>query len=235
MGPHQSIENKALLATPEDESSIRGLADEVFSFPRSFPRMPPPLADMVKERLVRAEISYERGEKPGIHEQAVVRAINNLSAVLGGPPHSTTTLSQVRVLRMWLALSEPRFMGTGITRQNVSPGESINPVIGPLQAVHPIASLIDQKFINPDFQVSQQEWEETSRRQVIEKIQTAQARLAELRAGPPGRPIARLKGSSYSSEKRRELEGSLSHSLSSLTLSDGLNLVNHTMAILGID
>ena len=56
MNPYKAIENKASLATPDDPASIRALADEIFNFPRSFPRMPSQMEDMVKDRLVQAEI-----------------------------------------------------------------------------------------------------------------------------------------------------------------------------------
>jgi hypothetical protein len=235
VNPYQSIENKYSLANPEDQNSIRALADEIFNFPRSFPRMPSQMEGMVKDRLVRAEILYREGKRTGIQDNDFVRTLNDLADVLEVPPHTRTTLSQVRVLRMWLALSEPRFMGTGIARQDIAPGESINSVMGPLQAAHLMATLIDQKFMNPDFQVSPEEWEATSHQEFMKKLQTEQARGAEVRANP-GHPIAALRSrGSYSSEKRRALEESLFRSISSLTVKDGLDLVNHTLSTLGID
>jgi hypothetical protein len=236
VGPDQSIENKASLATPEDPDSIRALADEVFNFPRSFPRMSSLMEGMVKDRLVQAETLYRQAKMPGIHEQALVKTFNDLSERLGGPPHLRTTLSQVRIVRMGLALSEPKFMGPGIARENAAIGESISPIMGPFQAAHLMATLIDQKFLNPDFQVSPQEWEETSLPKVTEEIQATQTLLAEMRANPPGRPVFILKGrGSYSSEKRRELEEWRFSRISSFTAKDGLDLINHALATLGID
>lgn len=229
----RSIENKASLATADDPNSIRGLVDEVFNLPRAFPRMPASIEGTVKDRLAQSEISYRQGRKPGVQEKDVVDALNNLSEKLGGPPHSKTTLSQVRVLRMWLALSEPKFMGTGLARQDGAIGESISPTMGPLQAAHLIATLIDQKFMNPDFQVTPQEWEGGSLQKVTEKIQAAQARVAAARA--TGQPTAEVTSRIYSTEKRRELEQSLYPNISALSTADSLNLIQQTLAKLHID
>lgn len=229
----RTIENKASLATADDPNSIRALVDEVFNLPRAFPRMPASVEGMVKDRLVLAEISYRQGTKPGVREQDVVDALNNLAEKLGGPPHSKTAPSQLRVLRMWLALSEPKFMGTGLARQDGAIGESISSTMGPVQAAHLIATLIDQKFMNPDFQVTPQEWEGGSLQKVTEKIQAAQARVAAVQK--TGQPTATLRASSFSTEKRRDLEQSLYPSISSLSTTDGLNLVQQTLAKLRID
>src|SRR6266702_2827283 len=53
---HQRIEEKALLAKPEDPDSIRALATDVLDYQMRFPRMPAALESTVKERLVRAEM-----------------------------------------------------------------------------------------------------------------------------------------------------------------------------------
>jgi hypothetical protein len=236
MGPYESIENKASLATAEDPTSIRALADEVLSFPHSFPRMPGAMETVVKERLVNAELMYRRGDRQGIQEDRIVQTFNNLSARLGGPPHSFTTPSQIRVLRMWLALAEPKFMATGMTREGATPGESINPNMGPLQAAHLISVLIDQKFTNPDFQVSPQEWDQVSRQKVTDEIFASQVRLAEIRANPAApRRTTTLMAKPYSPDRRRELEQSLVRSISALSVEDGLGLANHVFTALGID
>jgi hypothetical protein len=235
VNPYESIEKKASVATPEDPNSIQSLADEIFNFPRFFPRMPDQLESMVKARLVNAEILYRQGKKTGIHEETLVKTLNDLSDRLGGPSHLRTTLSQMRILRMGLALSEPRFMGSGVARQDTAIGTPISPIMGPLQATHLVVTLINQKFSNPDFQVSPQEWEEVSRQRVSEEILAAQARLTEVQANPPGRRVGTLKSRSYSSEKRRELDELLSRNISSLTEKDGIGLINHALATLGID
>ncbi len=103
----RTIENKAALVNPDDPDSVRALVDEVFNLRLSFPRVPAPIESVVKERLVRAEILYRKGEKPGLQEEDVVNTLNSVVDGLGGPPYLKTTLSQVRVLRMRLSLGQP--------------------------------------------------------------------------------------------------------------------------------
>lgn len=232
--PHASVEGKAALAKPDDPNSVRALADELFNFPRSFPRMPGEMEDMAKNRLVQAEILYQQGKKPGIEERDIVSTLNDLADKLGGPAHSKTTLSQVRLIRMSLALSEPKFMGSGLTHSGIALGESVSSAMSPLQAAHLISTVIDQKFLNPDFQVSPEEWEDTGRLKVERKLQEHQASEEQARTHP-GVPTGTAILSSHSTDRRRELEDSLTRSISSLSLADSLNLINQAFAKLRID
>lgn len=174
VGPHQSIESKAALSNSSDPKSVRALIDEVFNFPRTFPHLPSQLENAVKDRLVKSEMLYQQGRKPGVEEGDIVEAINNLAQKLGAPPHGETTLSQVRLLRMSLALAEPKFMGTGIALPGVALDESVSATMVPSQAIHLIGTVIDHKFINPDFQVTTQEWEAVNRQKFIDKLQISQ-------------------------------------------------------------
>jgi hypothetical protein len=230
----QSIEKKASLANADDPNSIRGLVDEVFNFPRAFPRMPNEMQDMAKNRLVQAEILYKQGKKPGIEERDIVATLNDLADKLSAPAHSKTTPSQVRLVRMSLALSQPKFMGTGLTHDGIALGESVSSAMSPLQAAHLISTVIDQKVLNPDFQVSPEEWEATGRSKVEEKLQEHQA-LAERARTNPGSPSGTAIFSSHSADRRRELENSLTHGIASLSLTDGLNLIDQAFAKLRID
>ena len=234
MGPHQSIENKANLSNANDPKSVRALVDEVFNFPRTFPHLPSQLENVVKDRLVEAEILYKQGKRPGVEEQDIVESINNLAQKLGAPPHGETTRRQVRLLRMSLALAEPKFMGTGLARSGAAIGESVSTTMGPAQAIHLMGSLIDQKFTNPDFQVTPQEWEAVNRQKFIDKLQISQQQLAQARA-KPNTSTTTVTVRTYSPEKRRQMEESLGRSISSLSLTDGLNLIDESFAKLRID
>jgi hypothetical protein len=223
-----TVEEKAASATVDDPNSIRALVDEVFNVRHVFPRMPSAIESNIKDRVVRGEISYREGKTKGVQEQDVVNAMNDLSDKLGGPPHSKTSLSQVRVLRMWMALSQPTLMGAGVARPGAAVGESINTAMSPVQAAHLIATFIDQKFINPDFQVTPQEWAQNAS-QVTQKIQ---ARIA-LRGTAQSQTT--LASHSHSADKRRELEQTLYPSIASLSATDGVNLIEQTLAKLHIN
>lgn len=234
----RTIENKAALMNPGDPDSVRALVDEVFNLPRSFPRLPAPAESVVKERLVRAEIRYRHGEKPGVQEQDIVDTLNSLVDELGGPPYLKTTLSRVRVLRVWLALGEPIFMGTKAACPDAHIGESINSAMGPMQAVNLIATLIEQKIREPNFQVTPEDWEATSLAKVKEQIAEQQAMVQAMRAemrksGKTTMATATVR--CVSAVKRREIEQTLYPKISSLSLADGLILINQVFGKLHLD
>lgn len=230
----RTIESKAALVRADDPDSVRALADEVFNLPRAFPRLPAPIESVVKQRLVQAEILYRKGEKPGIQEQDIVNTLNSLVDRLGGPPHLKTTLSQVRVLRMSLALGEPVFMGTGVARPDGHIGESISSAMGPMQAVNLVETLIEQKFREPNFQVTPEEWEATSLAKVKEQIAQQQG-IAEAMRKSGQTSMATLTVRSVSADKRREIEQTLYPRISSLSLADGLTLINEVFVKLHLD
>jgi hypothetical protein len=225
-----TIEQKASAATADDPNSVQALADEVFNLNHVFRRMASVVEGMVKDRLVGDEILYRQGKAPGVQERDIVDTLNHLAERFGGPPYSKTSLSQVRVLRMWMALCQPNFMGAGVAKQNAAVGESISSAMSPLQAAHLIATLIDQKFINPDFQVSPEEWEKNSP-PVEEKIKQ---RTARARATTTGQSSANVSLDSYSPDKRRELEQTLYPSIWSLGTTDALILLEQAFEKLHI-
>jgi hypothetical protein len=77
----------------------------------------------------------------------------------GLPDYAMTSLAQVRYLRMQLAIQLPQFMGRGMSRPDAKIGDSINSSMSPLQAVHVVADLADQKLSNPDYQIPPEEWD----------------------------------------------------------------------------
>ncbi len=234
----RTIENKAALVNPDDPDSVRALVNEVFNLPRSFPRLPAPVESAVKERLVQAEIRYRHGEKPGIQEQDIVDTVNSLVDGLGGPPYLKTTLSQVRVLRMRLALGQPIFMGTGVARPDVRVGESISSAMGPMQAVNLSEWLIQEKITEPNFQVTPEEWEATYlakfKAQIAEEQAMWEAMRTEMRKSGKT-TMAMVTARSVSAVKRREIEQTFYPKISSLSLADGLTLINQVFVKLHLD
>src|SRR6267154_5552146 len=88
VGRHDGLEQRASLARPDDANSISALVDEVFKFPRAFPRMPDFMESAVKDRVVQAEMSYRRGVTAGVHEEAVVKALNDLAGKFNVPDYA---------------------------------------------------------------------------------------------------------------------------------------------------
>jgi hypothetical protein len=225
----QTIEKKAALVNPDEPDSVRGLVDEVFNLPRSFPRLPAPIESMVKDRLVQAEILFRQGEKPGIEEQDIVNTLNSLVDQFGGPPYLKTTLSQLRVLRMRLAVGEPIFMGPGVASPDARIGEPISSAMGPMQAVNLVETLIQEKITEPNFQVTPEEWEGTylakAKAQIAEQQAIVDAMRAEMRK--TGKTtMARVTARSVSTDKRREIEQTFYPKISSLSLEQGLAVID---------
>ena len=222
---HEGLEQKATLANADDASSISALVDEVFNFPRAFPRMPDFMESAVKDRVVQAEISYRRGVTAGVHEEAVVKAVNDLAGKFNVPDYATTSIHQIRALRIGLSLREPKFMGTGTARENAKVGDSINPIMSPAQAFHLIGTLIDQKLLNEQYQVSPTEWDRDLYQKTLERFRT------ESLAAPAHKAGNVIMGQN---SKHQEMLDILSRNISLMSLSGALKLLDRELKILGI-
>jgi hypothetical protein len=149
---------------------------------------------------------------------------------LGAPSYAKTSLPQVRLLRMRLALTSPAFMGTGLGRQHMNTGESVNESMSPLQAVHLLQTLIDQKLINPEYQLEPSEWERTHMRPSMKSIQ--QAPSSQVSEQSPR--LSQTPGV-HAIATKRDLREAVSKGISSLSLPDAMNLMNQAFATLKID
>ncbi len=217
--PDETIELRAAAVKEGDETSVRALADEVFNFPTAYPPIPPEIQSVIKDRLVPAEMSYRQGKSPGVSEENVVSLVNQMAVKFGMPDYTQTSAQQIRHLRMWLAILEPKFMGEGMARTgNTNPGDSIAPVMSPLQAAHLIGSLATQKTSNEEFQVLPAEWDATPR-------------PIPQPAGPPGPKQGRLRTNTKAMEMRRKFR----QAGDALTPQDSVDLLNHAFSVLGID
>ena len=231
MGLHEGIEKKASLLKAYDVDSIRALADEVFNIPRAYRRMPPVMEATLKNRIVQAEMAYLQGAKPGVREQDLVAVVNNLVEKFSVPSYGKTSARQLRAIRIHLALREPNFMGRGFALQDMNIGDSGNATLSPLQAAHLMAVLIDQKLLNPDFQTSPDQWDRVSAKKFVQNLQASQSQVAQ------GTGNVSLEGhlTVIENPKRREMQELLSRSISSLSVTDAMVLMDQVLATLGID
>ncbi len=229
--PAQRIESKARLASPDDENSIRALADEIFNHPHPFPRMPADMENFVKARLVRAEMAYLQGVGPAVQERDIVRLVNSVANKLGVPEYGKTSEHQVRVLRMGLALSSPTFMGRGMARGDIKVGQRVEPTMSPLQAAHLIGRLIDQKFSNPDYQLTPAEWEKDQYANSVERWRTLRELIqsGELETSPRKTEVILRQN-----PKRKEMADALSRGMSSMNWSDAWDAIDQAFATLNI-
>lgn len=230
INPYKELDGAARLANGRsDDASVRGLADAVFSFPRALPRAPEAIENVVKDRLVRAETAYRNGLQQGVLERDIVELFNSVSDRLGLPSYAKTSLQQVRTLRMQLALSSPAFMASGLANPNMKVGESIPESMSPLQAIHLINSLLDQKVINPEYQVEPAEWDRSHLPAALAKIQKMQQLQGSAQAGdkPPKLEVTVF-------HRSRDLHNSLIYAGSSLSFSDAMDLLEQAFTTLKI-
>jgi|ERR1700761_6731334 len=181
-------------------------------------QVPKLVQDLVSHRLVSAEDSYWRGQSPGVQEREPVAAFNSLVIRLNLPTFAETNPDQMRLLRMQVAGRSPTFMARNIAKADMKIGDSIESAMSPLQALHLVLCLIDQKFYNPVFQVTNEEWPQ-SRAQYEASLADMGTQFS-IRAIPP--------------EKPTELRQRLDSALSSMSDADGLELLKgleHTFGI----
>jgi hypothetical protein len=229
-GPHKVIEATARAVNVDDEASVRALTEGVFSFPHAFQGLPANIEDTIKQRLTQAEIQYLKTGHPGVKEADVANLVNLLADRLHLPDYAKTNVNQVRVLRMSMALSSPVFMGRGMSSPGAQIGESVAPEMSPLQATHVLATMLDQKIINPDYQMTPSEWDQTSHQRMIEKLHQADALKKSAQTTKTShRLIAR------SNPRHTEMRQALSAGLSSLTVGDASVIADEAFKTLKLE
>ena len=133
------------------------VANAVFAVSHAL-QIPKSVQDLLSYRFQSAEDSYWRNESGGVQEHDLVQAFNSLVAKLKLPAFAETNADQIRMLRLQLAVGSPAFMGRNITKPGMRVGDAIDSAMSPLQALHLVLCLIDQKFYNPVYQVTAEEW-----------------------------------------------------------------------------
>jgi hypothetical protein len=227
-GPSKIIDAAARSVNAQDSASVRALTEAVFSYPHVFSETLTPIQDMVKAKVTQAELQHLQGTRPGVTEEDIVRLVNSMADHLKLPEYARTTQKQVRVIRMGLALDSPAFIGRGMTRSDMQASDSVNPEMSPLQALHVAAVLVDQKFINPDFQVTPAEWDSHFHQKALERIQEAEARKKN--PTPTRHSIG-----ARNNPKRDEMRQAFANAVSSMSDADGLNLASEVLKTLKLD
>jgi hypothetical protein len=228
--PGKLIDQKASKVRPDDESSVRVLADEIFNYPHAFGRMPIEAENTIKQRLVQAEVAFHNGRRSGVREEDVARLVNQIGDKFGLPSYARTTPKQVRIIRMSLMLESPQFMALRSVRPDMRTGESISSEMSVLQAAHVTQVLLDQKFINPDFQVDPADWDQQFHQKMVERIKQADA-------VPDAGQSAKLTHRTFSrsNPKRLEMHRAFVSGASSLSFGDASSLVDQAFTTLRLN
>jgi hypothetical protein len=224
--PYKGLDNAARLAAKNDDASVRALTESVFGFPRMLPRLPDVIENTIKDRLVEAEFAYRNGAQPGVQEEDLVKLVNSFSDKLHAPSYAKTSMKQLRMLRMQLAFASPAFMASGLVGKNMSVGDSANSTMSPLQAMHLLNSLIDQKLINPAFQLEPAEWENKQAGVEMEKIKAAQEGMRGTGQGKQPRVSLTV------GHRNRDLHKALLQAGSNLSFLDAMSLIDDAFTTL---
>src|SRR5258708_7514540 len=100
MNPYQSFDDAARVA--HDAQSVNRLVGLIYGS-ALFGRLSPQLTD----RIVRAELSFQRAVHPAITENALADAVNALGTQLGPGRYTGTNALQIRLLRVDLMAELP--------------------------------------------------------------------------------------------------------------------------------
>jgi hypothetical protein len=224
-------------ADTTDPDSIRPLVDLVLAHNNSyFPPMSPAIEDIIKTKLIQAEIAYRQSRGPGVREQSLADAFNALAARFDNTASGLTSQLQVRLLRMQLSLFLPRFMQI----QRID--ESVGPIMAPLQAAAVMKELLVSKRGIAAYQIPPAEWDRSSYQPGIEALHVSQQRLDQIRVQRNRQGLENLRLENGQLRRIAEQLASVSPRLpyvplpllSSLSLPEVSRLIDDTFKRLGI-
>jgi hypothetical protein len=224
---YEMIELKAQQADPNNRQSIRDLAHEILVSPH-FHHVPDPVSIFLEDKLTDAEIEFRNHNGHAVSETQLVELMSWMADKFRMPSYLRTTAAQVRTLRMRLAIASPLLMGSTLAGQEVKIGGQIRTKMSPLQAMHLLNVLIDQKIANPDYQDPSIDID-TAQRQREEGIR---------KVSPTGARVVNGKLAWVTSDnnpKRKEILNALSAALDQMSMQDAYDIINHALETLQLD
>ena len=220
--PYEKLEEKAHRANALQRESIRNLAHEVLTQPHLHP-LPAPIVTLLEEKLTTAEVNFRMSNGPGVNESQLVDLLNSIQLKLGLPTYEKTTAAQVRTLRVKLAMMSPHMMGdTLIGGQKLHKGDHVCTEMAPLQAMHLLEVMIDQKILNPDYQDPS-----------IDLLSAERQHLNESKS-TQGKPALQVMDSKQVARKQ-EVQRAINEAVSAMTIQDVYDIVGHALATLRLN
>ena len=138
------VNRQAVLSRAGDTSATQDLAHQLFLTVG----VPVEIADALSytDRIVQAQVSYHRGAHPGITEEDVVKAVNNMANELGVPLWTRTTKKEVRKLRMHMLVLYPQMMASHGPPDNNGHRKAVSEKMQPIEAAYLASTLLYQKI-----------------------------------------------------------------------------------------
>jgi len=163
--PLADINAKAKRSKGGDRQSISELADDIFSQYGLLDSIPSVKAS-IKERLIKAEMNFQKKGGASVREEKIATMINELTTKLGGPEFMKTDAQQVRFLRVARMAQLPDLINQSQTRRKTH--KSIHSELSPLEAMFIAMDLIYQKLNSDDFQMTPSEFRADINRRHLE-------------------------------------------------------------------
>jgi hypothetical protein len=158
---------RAADGTPD---SVRGFVDETFN--RSTLRRAP---ESVRQRVTKAELQFHQGKRKGISNESLARAVNDSAIAFGAPDTAKTSVAQIHLVRMLIAQEAPNVGQTWDPERLVC-----TDLMTPSQAVFVALFLLDQKLLNPDYQLDPDKWSARERKRQVQMTDMNPKDLAAL-------------------------------------------------------
>ncbi len=194
------------------------------------------VVDVVRKRLVLAELAYLRNGAPVVEEQAIADTFNMAADRLGAPDNCKISTLQVHYQRMALVVVQPNFMGRGIFRPDMRVTDPVDPRMSPLQAGALFAVLVNRKIFDKQFQVAPAAWDQGYAKLMQDLQLSHDRRQALLRIPPDQRPatvtVGRLEAMTMDENSPR---GIINQAVAAMTEAQGADLLNDMFHRLGIE
>ncbi|HEX8456885.1 MAG TPA: hypothetical protein VF656_06295 [Pyrinomonadaceae bacterium] len=220
---YKEIDTKARRAKTGEEVAINELVDAIL---KNFAAvLPADTAQAVKVRLVRAELKYRQNKK-GIRESRIVKAINQLAEAFEAPEYAQTSPLQVRLLRVDLKSDLPNLVDAEIEEVGLKKkaGDKLKVEISPIEATVLTIVMVQQKMLNPDWQLTPREYSEKLRRQPYQPAA----------ASPQGSKEYRLEVDQRDRRKSRDMMTLVSHKVRRLSPTSLTALLDASLNTLNI-
>jgi len=174
-----ALNQKLYLGKLTDSQQVEDITNETLTV-FAPPDIPTFAMSRMRDRIVRAELAYQRGEGKGIPENSVVKTINRLADQLSLPAYARVGSRLVRVARMSLMVKVPKLINQDrqAQRRGHPIGTSINPLMSPLEATAVTLFLMQQKTLNESYQVSDGEFLQNVHAKQLERWQESTRRRA---------------------------------------------------------
>jgi hypothetical protein len=213
------LESMAAAADLSNAESISKLTDAVLTYPH-FHQIPSGVVSLLKTRAELAETKYLQQMNPGVREEDIVTAVNEIASALRLPDHARTTRSQIREIRIRALATYPHLMGRHLGRKDASGRLSLSESLSPLQATHLLLCLVDVKFTLPQYQLTPAEWE-AEHQYGAKTYNTGSKAILTVR--------------SNNSPRTHDLYAALTQGIAGISDADGLTLAMKTAKHLGIE